>query len=64
VEKKLIGGNPSKIMLEELSNMHDDENLLEGTLYKYTHIINGTDSQYLSKRSRMKDESLTPAEQV
>ncbi|XP_011503295.1 PREDICTED: DNA-dependent protein kinase catalytic subunit-like [Ceratosolen solmsi marchali] len=64
IEKKLNGGNPSKIMVEELSIMHDDENLFEGTLYKYTHIINGTDSKHIRKRSRMKTEFLTSEKQV
>lgn len=64
VEKKLEGWKPSTIMLEELANVHESTDDDNDYFTKYQHIINGTDSHQISARSRMKNESLTPDEQV
>ncbi|XP_058796465.1 DNA-dependent protein kinase catalytic subunit-like [Phymastichus coffea] len=64
IEQKLSGVKPSKIMIEELANMHDDTDEENKYFSKYEVIVNGIDQQHITIRSMMKNEFLTPKEQV
>lgn len=66
IERKLNGEKPSRIMLDELANMHDDgeEDMESEYFTKYKLIVNGEDHQQVRIRSTLKNEGLTAKEQV
>ena len=60
VEQKLNGKKPSLITVEELKLAHSDSKYF----WRYEEIINGTEENHKTVRAMIKNENLTPEEQV
>lgn len=60
VAEKLDGKKPSLITLEELKLVHGDQKYY----WRYLDIVNGTEEDHKTLRAKIKNDNLTPEEQV